>query len=110
MNIKIDVYEDNELIKVNVSGEIDAYTAPMLRDALFPISEKERITMVVNLQEVGYMDSTGLGVFVGIFKNIRSNQGELKITGLTGRLRRLFDITGLAEVMDINSQIEGEMG
>lgn len=110
MNIKIDLFEENRTIKVNVSGEIDAYTAPMLRDALFPISEKDKITMVVNLQEVVYMDSTGLGVFVGIFKNIRSNQGELKITGLTGRLKRLFDITGLAEIMDINSQIEGEIG
>lgn len=109
MNINIDLLEDDRTINVRVSGEIDAYTAPMLRDALFPLSEKEQIIMVVNLQEVVYMDSTGLGVFVGIFKNIRSKRGELKIIGLSGRLKRLFDITGLAEIMDVNSQIEGEI-
>ncbi|MFE5278616.1 STAS domain-containing protein, partial [Bacillus cereus] len=51
---------------------------------------------------------TGLGVFVGVFKSIRSKDGELKLIGLSKRLIRLFEITGLAEIMDINSQNEGE--
>lgn len=109
MNIEIELIEHDKSVEVNVSGEIDAYTAPRLRDALFPFSKKDQIRLVVNLKEVVYMDSTGLGVFVGIFKNVRSNQGELKIIGLTGRLKRLFDITGLAEIMEINGRIEGEV-
>lgn len=109
MNIKIEILEHDRSIEVNIFGEIDAYTAPRLRDALFPLSEKDQITMVVNLKDVVYMDSTGLGVFVGIFKNIRTRSGELKIIGLTGRLKRLFEITGLADIMDINRQNEGEM-
>lgn len=109
MNIKIEVVQHDSLLEVKLGGEIDAYTAPQLRDTLFPLSEKEKVNMVVNLTEVGYMDSTGLGVFVGVFKNIRSKNGELKLIGLSRRLKRLFEITGLAEIMDINSQNEGEM-
>lgn len=108
MNIKIEILEHGGSVEVRLSGEIDAYTAPKLRDALFPLSEKSRVYMVVDLSDVVYMDSTGLGVFVGIFKNIRINNGELKLVGLNGRLSRLFEITGLAEIMDINSTIEGE--
>jgi anti-sigma B factor antagonist len=108
MNINIELLEQDRVIEVKVSGEIDVYTAPKLRDALFPLTENNQVKMTVDLTEVDYMDSTGLGVFVGVFKNIRSKSGELKLVGLSGRLNRLFEITGLAEIMDINSRIEGE--
>ena len=107
MNISIDVKEKESVLAVKVNGEIDAYTAPQLREKLFPLSEKEGVKMVVDLSEVNYMDSTGLGVFVGVFKNVRAHDGEFKIVGLSERLQRLFEITGLADIIDINSQIEG---
>ncbi|MBT2685646.1 anti-sigma factor antagonist [Bacillus sp. ISL-37] len=107
MNISIDVKETESKLAVKVIGEIDAYTAPQLREKLFPLSEKEGVKMVVDLSEVNYMDSTGLGVFVGVFKNVRAHDGEFKIVGLSERLQRLFEITGLADIIDINSQIEG---
>lgn len=107
MNISIDIKETESKSAVKVSGEIDAYTAPQLREKLFPMSEKEGVNMVVDLSEVNYMDSTGLGVFVGVFKNVRANNGEFKIVGVSDRLQRLFEITGLADIIDINSQIEG---
>lgn len=108
MNVHIDYVEKDEWIEVRVVGEIDAYTAPKLRETLFPLSEKDKRNMLINLEDVVYMDSTGLGVFVGVFKKIRSNRGELKMIGLSARLKRLFEITGLADIMEINSKIEGE--
>ncbi|PLS15902.1 anti-anti sigma factor [Bacillus sp. M6-12] len=107
MNISIDVKDINSRIEVAVKGEIDAYTAPKLRETIFPLSEKENVNMVIDLKEVAYMDSTGLGVFVGLFKSIRSHEGEFQLVGLSERLRRLFDITGLADIIDIKSDTEG---
>ncbi|KAB7663464.1 anti-sigma factor antagonist [Bacillus sp. B1-b2] len=107
MNIIIDVKEQDMNVEVKITGEIDAYTAPKLRERIFSYSEKEGIVMVIDLSEVNYMDSTGLGVFVGLFKNVRSNNGEFKLVGLSSRLIRLFEITGLADIIDINSKIEG---
>ena len=52
--------------------------------------------MIIDLSEVSYMDSTGLGVFVGVFKALRANEGNLILTGMSDRLKRLFDITGLS--------------
>lgn len=107
MNITIDVQDINSKVEVQVKGEIDAYTAPKLRETLFPLSEQNNISMVVNLSDVSYMDSTGLGVFVGLFKSVRAHDGEFRLEGLSERLRRLFDITGLVDIIDIKSDTEG---
>ena len=109
MNLSIDVKETDVLLEITLKGEIDAYTAPQLRETIMPLSEKGEVSMLVDLSQVTYMDSTGLGVFVGAFKNVRASHGQFKITGLSGRLKRLFDITGLADIIDINSQTEGEV-
>lgn len=107
MNINIEVNELDHIFEVKVQGEIDVYTAPKLREIVFPLSEKENANVIIDLSGVSYMDSTGLGVIVGVFKSIRAHHGELKLSGLSERLKRLFDITGLADILDINSQIEG---
>lgn len=103
MNLTIDIKRNELNVEIKVAGEIDAYTAPELREALFPLAEQDSINMMIDLTEVTYMDSTGLGVIVGVFKMVRAQQGEFEMMGLSNRLERLFDITGLAEIIKINS-------
>jgi anti-sigma B factor antagonist len=108
MNMTMDVKENERNIQVYVSGEIDAYTAPKLKEKLLPLSEKEEVHLVVDMSRVTYMDSTGLGVIVGVFKSVRKYNGHFYLTGLSDRLIRLFKITGLADIININSVVEGE--
>lgn len=105
--MKVDIERGEGLIRVCVAGEIDAYTAPKLREKLFPLAEEEKVSMIIDLSGVSYMDSTGLGVFVGTFKNVRSKQGDFEIVGLSNRLKRLFEITGLADIIRITSETKG---
>ncbi|MCM3239937.1 anti-sigma factor antagonist [Heyndrickxia oleronia] len=107
MNISIDIQEIDNHVFAKINGEIDAYTAPKLREALIPFNDKYGIEMSIDLSGVTYMDSTGLGVFVGLFKGLRTNEGKLSLNGLTSRIERLFDITGLSKIMDINTEVEG---
>lgn len=107
MNVSIKMTENDKAVHASLSGEIDAYTAPKVRDELMKHAKKKGMQLVVDLTEVTYMDSTGLGVFVGLFKQLRANEGDLTLTGMSERLQRLFDITGLADVMDINTEVEG---
>ncbi|OMP66804.1 anti-sigma factor antagonist [Domibacillus epiphyticus] len=107
MNISIDVQERDHQTTITLAGEIDAYTAPKLREAAFPYTEKQHANVVIDLSGVTYMDSTGLGVFVGLFKSLNANEGTLELNGLSDRLKRLFDITGLADIMNINPKAEG---
>lgn len=101
MKVNIEKQPNDKDIFVSVTGEIDAYTAPMLREELLPLTEGKNKVITVNLKDVSYMDSTGLGVFVGLFKQLNNNGGELKLVELSDRLKRLFKITGLSNVMKI---------
>lgn len=103
MNISVDLQREDNKVLGFIEGEIDAFTAPMLREKLAEITLEDSKEIVLDLSEVSYMDSTGLGVFVGFFKNVKAENAKLKLTGLSSRLKRLFDITGLGEIMDIES-------
>jgi anti-sigma B factor antagonist len=87
-----------------LSGEIDAYTAPKLREELTPLTELGK-NVKIDLSEVHYIDSTGLGIFIGALKATHIYKGSLVLTGMSERIRRLFTITGLSEVITIE---EGE--
>jgi anti-sigma B factor antagonist len=106
MKVNIEKHQDDKEIFVSVSGEIDAYTAPKLREELLPLTEGKNNVITVNLKDVSYLDSTGLGVFVGMFKQLNKNDGELKLVELSDRLKRLFHITGLSHVMSISDNAE----
>ena len=103
MNITTEFLKTDMQIKGIIQGEIDAFTAPILREKLAEIELAEGLKVELNLSGVSYMDSTGLGVFVGFFKSVKASNSTLELTGLSSRLKRLFDITGLGEIMDIQS-------
>jgi len=110
MDLLIDVKKEKNKSIVNLSGEIDVYTAPQLREAILPLTENEGHVIEVFFDHVTYMDSTGLGVFIGALKSTKENQSTLKLVNLQERVLRLFKITGLNEIIDINSTIGGING
>ena len=71
-----------------------------------PLAEEQNQSLIVSLKDVSYIDSTGLGVFIGLFKEIMKNDGELKLVDLSDRLERLFQITGLSNIIDISTNSE----
>lgn len=103
MNMNVEINQSNSCIEVLVSGEIDAYTTPRLKDVISPLANQEQVEMVIDLSGVSFIDSTGLGMLVCLFKTVKSNNGKFTIIGLSNRLRRLFDITGLADIIQISS-------
>ena len=86
---------------VAVRGEIDVATSPALREELYAIIDRGARTLVVDLSELGFIDSSGLGVLVATLKHIRERDGELILTGLDQPALRVFEITGLTELFTI---------
>ena len=107
MNLIIDVVEETDKSIVRLSGEIDAYTAPQLKEAIIPLTQQKNNTVEVDLENVNYMDSTGLGVFISALKATKEHESYLKLVNIEERVLRLFKITGLDEIMDINAAIRG---
>ena len=107
MNLEI-VRLDNEQVKtLKVSGEIDVYTAPQLKEALVPLTKKKGAVITVDLENVTYMDSTGLGVFIGALKSSKEYESEMRLVSMQDRVRRLFEITGLDSIMNIDTTVRG---
>ncbi|SER86960.1 STAS domain-containing protein [Salisediminibacterium halotolerans] len=104
MNLDIQVTEGEEQTHVALSGEVDVYTASKLKETLNPLAEQEGQVLVVDLSEIDYIDSTGLGIFIGTLKITEKSNSELRLTGLNERVKRLFEITGLNEVIDIEAE------
>jgi anti-sigma B factor antagonist len=107
MNIQVDLEEANNVLTGFIRGEIDAFTAPVLREKLENYQHHEGLKAELDLSDVNYMDSTGLGVFVAFYKTVNAKGGHVKLKGLSTRLKRLFDITGLGDIMDIEAAGKG---
>jgi anti-sigma B factor antagonist len=87
---------------LRASGEIDVATSPELRRELHQLLER-RVSIVVDLRDVSFIDSSGLGVLVGTLKRLRERDpnGTLVLEGLQDPVRKVFDITGLTDLFAI---------
>jgi anti-sigma B factor antagonist len=94
---------------VAVSGEIDVYTAPKLRDKITELVGAGVYTILIDMEEVEFLDSTGLGVLVGGLKKVRAHDGTLELICTQERLLKIFRITGLAKVFVIHESTEGAL-
>src|SRR3984885_6316631 len=89
-----------------VKGEVDVYTAPRLREKLVELVSQGKRKIVVDLEGVDFLDSTGLGVLVGGLKRLRSHDGELDLVCTQTRILKVFEITGLTKVFSIYETVD----
>ena len=108
MNLNIETVTHGTYYEVKVGGELDVYTVPEVEDELVPMRQEGTKDIHVNLENVSYMDSTGLGLFVGTLKALNQHDKQLYILGVSDRISRLFDITGLKDLMHVNEGMEVE--
>jgi anti-sigma B factor antagonist len=102
MELTLDVYSETPgFTVIAVSGEIDVYTAPKLREKLISLAESGSSHLIVDMEGVEFLDSTGLGVLVGGLKRVRAHEGWIDLVCTQGRILRIFRITGLNKVFNI---------
>lgn len=103
MSLKIS-FEDiklGECISILPIGEIDIYTSPMFKDEVNKIIDKKINNIIINCNNLDYIDSTGLGVLIAILKRVREKNLNLELTNLKPNIYKLFDITGLNKIFNI---------
>jgi anti-sigma B factor antagonist len=88
-----------------VSGEVDVYSAPALKDRISELIESGNATLIVDLSGVAFLDSTGLGALVEARAATTEAGGSLPLVCNQERILKLFTITGLDGVFSIHSKI-----
>ena len=99
--LRLDVTDDGETVTLALGGELDLATAPELWAAIDHALAQGRQHLVLDLAELGFVDSTGLGVFVRAGKELRASGGRLTLRNPGERVAKLLAITLLEEVFDI---------
>ena len=102
MDLSLQTREVDSRTIVSVGGEIDVYTAPKLRDKITELVGNGNYNLVIDMEKVDFLDSTGLGVLVGGLKKVRAHDGSMRLICNQERLLKIFRITGLAKVFAIH--------
>jgi anti-sigma B factor antagonist len=110
MELGLDVSKVGSHAVVDVKGEIDVYTAPKLREKLIELVSEGSYDVVVNLEGVDFLDSTGLGVLVGALKRVKAHDGSLSLVCTQDKILKIFKITGLTKVFPIHASVEEATG
>lgn len=93
--------ESDQVTKVAVSGEIDIYTAQQFKERLYQIVDSSTKDLVIDCSDLNYIDSTGLGIFVGALKKARLTDRSISLENIRENIRKLFNITGLDKLFII---------
>ena len=91
----------NKTLYILLSGELDEYTAQSVRknlDVLFE-TQKGFVQIVMDLSELTFMDSTGVGLLIGRYKKMREDNKPIFITNPSRNAERIFKMSGLYEIM-----------
>ena len=106
MDLSLSTRTVGDRMVVEVGGEIDVYTAPKLREQLVELVNDGSYHLVVDMERVDFLDSTGLGVLVGGLKRVRAHEGSLRLVCTQERILKIFRITGLTKVFPIHASVE----
>ncbi len=84
-----------------LSGEVDIYTSQELKENLYRVVETNKKDVIIDCKELNYIDSTGLGIFVGALKKAKQYEKKITIINLKDNIKKLFIITGLDKIFEV---------
>jgi len=94
--------KDHEVVScLYLKGFLDAHTSPRFEEALQQLVDDKRYKILVNFQELNYISSAGLGVFMGFIEEVRNNDGDIKLTNMEAKVFKVFDLLGFPNLYEI---------
>ena len=93
----------DQAVAVDIRGDVDLHRSPALRETLARLIEENPVRLVLNLTEVGYMDSSGVATLVEALQRIQRKKGRLQLHSLRPRVRSIFEIARLESIFEIYS-------
>jgi anti-sigma B factor antagonist len=110
MELEIGTARKGDTCVVTVAGEVDIYTSPALKAALAGVAAEGCGLVVVDLDRVGFIDSSGLGVLVGALRRSREAGGDLRVVSGNDTVGRILRITGLDAVFSLHTTLDEALG
>jgi len=93
-DFSIKVRNENPVHILELKGYLDAHTAPKLEETFQDLIDKGHFKIVVNCNDLSYISSAGLGVFMAFVEDIRERQGDIKFSNMSQKVYNVFDLLG----------------
>ncbi len=106
MDLSVRIAELEGWALVRVGGDLDITTGPRLREQLVAVVTSGQPRIILDLDDVGFIDSTGLGIVVGMLKRTRSHGGDLRLVCTQPAVRKVFQITALDHTIPLAASPE----
>lgn len=90
--------------EVKIMGEVDIHSSQEVKEKLNTILNEKEKSMIINAEELDYIDSTGLGMLIGIVKRLKEKDLDLTLVRLQPSVLKLFQITGLDKVIELRDE------
>ncbi len=103
MALSIDVHpgDDDRSAKVRLKGDLDGDGARIARDELASLFERGRVDVTLDLDRVGFLDSSGLATLISALRRARERGGDVRVRTTNRRIRRVLEVTALAQVFKL---------
>ena len=105
MDLLLTTRAEGRCTVIEAVGEIDVYTAPQLREQFLALVNAGEHHLILDLEKVEFVDSTGLGVLVGALKRVRRHEGSLRLVCTRENIIKVFRITGLTAVFPFYADV-----
>ncbi|WP_460362983.1 STAS domain-containing protein [Actinocorallia lasiicapitis] len=103
--LRLESREENGVIVVSPAGEVDVFTAPLLREFLLNLLDDGMRKLVVDLAAISFLDSTGLAVLVGIWQRLRNHEGSFALAAANPRIARVLRTTRLDQSLSLHETV-----
>ncbi|MGA8575610.1 MAG: STAS domain-containing protein [Candidatus Cybelea sp.] len=110
LSIDVKSEDGGSRLVFNLRGSLDLATAPTVRAALSEATEKGNHDLIVDLSQLEFLDSTGLGVLIGAHRRAAERGGSFRLIVNEGSILRLLNITGLIAVFSVFHTLEDAQG
>ncbi len=95
-------------IRVAVKGDLDLKTADPLREALDKLTDRYRDkNLVLDLSEVDFVDSSGLGVILGRYRRLAPQSRTISLCGVRPSVKAVFELAGIDSIINVTDYVRG---
>ena len=102
--MKLEQKEEEGLIQVSLEGEVDMRSSPELRDELLAVAQKKIPRVAINLEQVSYIDSSGIATLIQCLKHVAQYGGKLTLIGVNDDIYPVFELAHLQDVFDLRRE------
>ncbi len=99
--MEIQTVEKSGAVIIEITGEIDLYNVPDLKESIQKLISDQKFKVIINLAKVTYIDSSGIGALIFGLSSLKKHNGGMRIVHVSGSVRKVFELTKLTTFFEI---------